>query len=188
MERQSIVSFNDDIVIREVPAIDDMSASEIKAVWYEREDYFHFRKREKKLSRRLSSVIEKNFVKIEIGVESDEEKEKRNMRILAVIYTVLLEQERQWDEDDKDVELMAELYRMTSRKSSKLALKRAKVNESEVSSSKRRLPKGSVKYVSANSMFAPCQQRWKDSKRAPSFKSASTPTVSGAGLAIPLRR
>lgn len=119
------MSFDCRVRIRDVPSIDDISTEEFNASWLSQDEYSQIRKRERKLARKVTSTGDLKALRNEIGLETKQEKSNRRTRVDNGKFTVLLEQERQWDEQAYDPELIAEIYADIAKESVEVARSRA---------------------------------------------------------------
>mmetsp|Transcript_21783 Transcript_21783/g.33285 ORF Transcript_21783/g.33285 Transcript_21783/m.33285 type:complete len:205 (+) Transcript_21783:79-693(+) len=118
------VSFDRRIKIRSVPSLGDFSKEEQNAAWFSSYDLNEIQSRERRLKGDEASL--QDALRTEIGLESSIERRIRRARVDLGKYSVLLEQQRQWQEEDAECpETLARATSMTSEESAMIALQKA---------------------------------------------------------------
>jgi hypothetical protein len=182
-----------------LPNIVNVSREEHNAQWFSSAEYDHIRNRERKLVRRAASMATSmgddfNVFNKEVGLESYEERCERRLRMDAAKRCLLEEQERQWDEEEHNPELLAELYSASTRDAVQAARDRG--NDVSVSvrnqqHSRTTSPSSRKKLCKMDSFKALCSHRWgiavvPDSMSNPMSKKNNSHRTSG--LIAPTRR
>jgi hypothetical protein len=112
-------------------SLDDITKEEYDGLWYCADEYTRMRERERRLVRRFSSKRDAAWLESETGLESNEQKYKRRLRVDTGKRNVLMEQERQWEKDDCNLALLAQMYEGCSRESAEQASIRGRKNAIE---------------------------------------------------------
>jgi hypothetical protein len=177
------VHFYKKVRVYSIPSIDDMTLEDRSAAWYSAEEYSAIKKRERKRASRLSSKGEKGerhaLMKGKI---------RRQTAHHCGKYSVLMEQMRQWEENDGfiDPELLAELYSESSKKSVQESLDRGRSIALQVRRYNSGIPSSLKKSPSKETMVIKkglINQRWEitvmDSKLVPTRRHPSRSPPNG---------
>jgi hypothetical protein len=118
------VQFYHAVSIKYTEHVNNMTSDEIDATWYCAADYKQMHKRERLLLHRLASKEEEihhEEVFDAHGLESDESKSQRRIRVREVLLGVLMEQEQQWEDEQRNPERIAQISVALTRNSTKEA-------------------------------------------------------------------
>jgi hypothetical protein len=110
MNSKRMVRFDKKVRINGVPNISDLPQEEIDSIWFSREELADIRKRNRKLSRKMANShnIERRCMH---GLYTPEAIHRRRHLVRQGQLCVLMEQEKQWDNNDhQDPERLAWIY------------------------------------------------------------------------------
>jgi hypothetical protein len=136
-EAKSVRFMDNRVEVFNVPGRDDVTREELLASYFTEDDYSRIREREKRLASQFSNIG--RVVDIDedgLGLESKEEKHHRRYRVQNGKMSVFVEQELQWDINDRDVSFIAQSYEPYTRESARLAYHRGLSNAVQVESSR----------------------------------------------------
>jgi hypothetical protein len=149
------VQFHGTVEVKRISGrLEDITKEEYDGLWYCADEYTRMREREQRLVRRFSSKRDAVWLESETGLESKEQKYKRRLRVDTGKRSVLMEQERQWEKDDCNLALLAQMCEECSRESAEQASIRGRKNAIE-SYHDRMLGRENT-----FAMEMPCPNRW----------------------------
>ena len=128
------VQFYHAVAIRYTETVKDMTMDEINATWYCTAEYKQMHRRERQLAHRLASMEEETHEEVfsTHGLESDESKLHRRIRVTEGRWCVLMEQEQQWEDGQRNPERIALISYALTRNSTKDARAKGRKDEEQV--------------------------------------------------------
>jgi hypothetical protein len=128
------VQFYHAVAIRYTETVNDMTLDEIHATWYCAAEYKQMHRLERLLARRLTSMEEEPNEEVfsNHGLESDKSKLHRRIRVAEGRSCVLMEQEQQWEDGERNPERIALISFALTRNSTKVAHKKGMKNAERV--------------------------------------------------------
>jgi hypothetical protein len=115
------VQFYHAVSIKYIEPVNNMTSDEIHATWYCAAEYKRMHKRERLLVHRLTSTEEEIHEEVfsSHGLESDESKFQRRIRVREGLLCVLMEQEQQWEDGQRRPERIAQISFALTRNSTR---------------------------------------------------------------------
>jgi hypothetical protein len=146
------VQFYHAVSIKYIEPVNNMTSDEIHATWYCAAEYKRMHKRERLLVHRLTSTEEEIHEEVfsSHGLESDESKFQRRIRVREGLLCVLMEQEQQWEDGQRRPERIAQISFALTRNSTKEAREKGTNNAEQVRrqamAERRKKPKNKIQF------------------------------------------
>ena len=123
------VKFSGKVRVRTICMVDDLTDDEVDAAWYSREEFQRIRERENKLSKLASDQTASNqeAMLTLYAIASEDIRSESRGKIKEYAYSILAEQERQWNQESNDPFLLASVCHFLTTDSREQALQRGSV-------------------------------------------------------------
>jgi hypothetical protein len=110
-ERQTLVSFSSNASVRDIPNMSCYSASQIRSMWFNKDEFLFMRRTRKALMDRMKR--EESFTIMDHnahGLYTQEQESRRQAIVWNAQLAVMTEQQFQWDDDVDDPESISQMY------------------------------------------------------------------------------